>query len=154
MTTPSSSYGTVVVLVKTIVLRERVAAKGKKASTFWSATLGLPVYESGAPVVECLGLSPDVPVGFSLDWEGFDINAFVKAIVDAGFPGFGKKKTNVKGKPYYSVSDKSDKSLYFTIELSRPVKVKDNTVSVGGIIVDIHGRPKGKPNGLRLRRKP
>lgn len=149
---PSSptSLGTVVALVKTIT--QRVPKSGEK-NAFWVLVLGTLTTESGEPIY-VPGTNPaEVEFDFKLGPE-LPLSDVQKAIADAGFPGFKKKQTNTKGRTFYSSQDDT-KSLYVVIELGMPLRAGKqlNKVTVKGDIVDFHGRPKGRPNGMRLRSK-
>jgi hypothetical protein len=144
--TSPTSLGTVEALVKTIT--QRVPKSGTK-DAFWVMVLGALTTESGE-LIYVPGTNPaQVEFDFKLDGE-LSLSDVQQAIADAGFPGFKKKQTNTKGRSFFSSQD-DKKSLYVVIELSMPLRGKGNNVTVKGDIVDFHSRPKGRPNGMRLR---
>ena len=145
--TSPTSYGTVEALVKTIT--QRVPKSGTK-DAFWVMVLGALTTESGE-LIYVPGPVPTAQVEFDFKLDGeLSLSDVQQAIADAGFPGFKKKQTNTKGRSFYSSQDEK-KSLYVVIELSMPLRGKGSNVTVKGDIVDFHSRPKGRPNGMRLR---
>ena len=146
--TSPTSLGTVEALVKTIT--QRVPKSGEK-NAFWVLVLGTLTTESGEPIY-VPGTNPaEVQFDFKLGPE-LPLSDVQNALADAGFPGFKKKQTNTKGRTFFSSKD-DKKSVFVVIELSMPLRGNGNKVTVKGDIVEFHGRPKGRPNGMRLRSK-
>lgn len=146
--TSPTSLGTVVALVKTIT--QRVPKSGEK-NAFWVLVLGTLTTESGEPIY-VPGTNPaEVAFDFKLGPE-LPLSDVQNALADAGFPGFKKKQTNTKGRTFFSSKDEKQ-SAFVVIELSMPLRGNANKVTVKGDIVEFHGRPKGRPNGMRLRSK-
>lgn len=146
--TSPTSLGTVEALVKTIT--QRIPESGEK-NAFWVLVLGTLTTESGEPIY-VPGTNPaKVEFDFKLGPD-LSLSDVQDALADAGFPGFKKKQTNTKGRTFFSSKD-DKKSVFVVFELSMPLRGKDNKVTVKGDIVEFHGRPKGRPNGMRLRPK-
>lgn len=145
--TSPTSYGTVEALVKTIT--QRIPKSGEK-DAFWVLVLGTVTTESGEHIY-VPGTNP-AEVSFDFKLGEITLSDVQNALADAGFPGFKKKQTNTKGRTFYSSKDEK-KSVFVVIELSQPLSGKHDKVTVKGDIVEFHGRPKGRPNGMRLRSK-